>query len=89
MKRILTFVVFLSALASFGNEGWVKLYKLRQIEGTMEEENLTLAANNEDLRREIQRLQNPKYLEHYIRRQIGFIRDNELIYEFVDESGKK
>jgi len=89
LKRVLTFIAFLSLLASFGNEGWVKLYKLRQFERMMETENRTIAQNNTDLQLEIENLSDPRYLEHYIRQQIGFIRENELIYEFVDESHKK
>ncbi len=85
MKRVLTFIIFLSALVSFGNEGWVRLYKLRQFKNTLEEKNRTIAQNNDGLRAEIRKLNDPKYLEHYIRQQIGFIREDELIYEFVDE----
>ena len=82
-------IAFASLLAAFGNQGWVRLYKLRQFEKTLREDNLSVASNNEDLRAEIRRLKDSKYLARYIRQQIGFIRDNELIYEFVDESGKK
>lgn len=71
---------------SFANEGWVKLYKLRQFEKTLDEENRAIAQNNASLRGEIRNLGDPRYLEHLIRRETGFIRENELIYEFVDET---
>ena len=89
MKRVLTFILFLSLLAAFSNEGWVRLYTLRRFESALEDENRTVAEANEALRAEIQKLKDPRYLEHAIRRRIGFIRKDELIYEFVDETREK
>ena len=79
MKRLLFFILFLGILVSFANEGWVKLYKLRQFEKTLDGENRAIARNNNSLRGEIQNLGDPKYLDLLIRRETGFIRDNEIM----------
>lgn len=86
MKRLFFFILFLGLLVSFANEGWVKLYRLSQFEKSIDGENRAIARNNASLREEIRNLGDPKYLDHLIRRETGFIRDNELIYEFVDEA---
>lgn len=83
LKKILSFTVFLGVLAGFGNEGWVKLYKLRQHESVLEDQNRLVADHNLELQFEIERLKDPKYLEAYVRREMGYVRDNELVYEFV------
>ena len=85
MKRIFFFILFLGVLASFGNEGWVKLYKLRQHEASLEGENRLMAQRNLELQFEIENLKESKYLDHYIRRELGFIRDHEIIYEFINK----
>lgn len=89
MRRLLFFILFLALLVSFANEGWVKLYKLRQFEGTLDGENRAVARDNASLRREIRNLGDSKYLDRLIRRETGFIRDNELIYEFVGENSTR
>lgn len=89
MKRILFVIAFLGALAAFGNEGWVKLYKLTQREKALEAENRLIADHNLEMEFEIQHLQDPKFLERYIRREMGFVRDNEMVYELVDGSAKR
>lgn len=85
MKRFLFFVVLLAALASFGNQGWVRLYKMRQAEAALDEQNRVSAAENEKIRREIENLKDPKYLEHFIRNEIGLAREGETLYEFVEK----
>lgn len=89
MKRLLFFILFLSLLVSFGNEGWVKLYKLKQFERSLEEENRSLTEASAALHQEIKNLNEADYLNHFIRSEIGFVRENELIYEFVGGSVKK
>lgn len=85
MKRFLFFIALLALLASFGNQGWVKLYKMRQAEAALAEENRLAANENEKIRQEIENLQDPKYLEHFIRNEIGLAREGETLYEFVEK----
>lgn len=83
MKRLFFFILFMGILVSFGNEGWVKLYHLKQFEKGLEEKNALLAQNNRDLLKEIQDLKDLKYIEHYIRRELGYVRADEILYEFT------
>jgi cell division protein FtsB len=85
MKRLFFFILLLSLLASFGNEGWVKFYKMRQAVASLESQNRAVAAENEKIRREIENLKDPKYLDHFIRNEIGFVREGESLYEFVEK----
>ncbi len=84
MKRVLFFILFLSLLVSFGNQGWVKWYKLRQFERNLENEIRFLSESNLTLQKEIADLKDPQYLEGYIREELGYVRDNELLYEIVE-----
>ena len=70
MKQILFFILFLTLLASFGNQGWVRLYRLTQFEKSLERENAGLAEDNNNLKREIRDLQDPLYVERYIRQEL-------------------
>lgn len=88
MKRLFFFVALLSLLVAFGNQGWVKLYKLRQAEAAIESQNLQIAADNEKIRREIDDLSDPKYLDHFIRNELGYSRPSETLYEFVDGNNR-
>jgi cell division protein FtsB len=87
MKRLVFFILFLSLLVSFGNEGWVRLYHLKQFGKSLEEKNGALAKNNRALFREIQDLKDSRYLEHYIREELGYLKENEVSYEFRREEG--
>lgn len=84
MKRLLIFIGVLSLLVSFGNEGWVKLYRLRRVEAAIEEQNRLLALQNAKIRREIDDLNDPRYLERLIRNDMGYAREGETLYEFVE-----
>jgi cell division protein FtsB len=84
VKRLLFFIAVLSLLVSFGNEGWVKLYQLRRVEASLEEQNHLVALQNDKIRREIDLLNDPKYLERLIRNEMGYAREDEKLYEFVE-----
>ena len=85
MKRLFFFIALLSLLVAFGNQGWVKLYKLRQAEASLETKNRQIAADNDKIRREIDNLSDHKYLDRFIRNELGYSRTNETLYEFVDD----
>ena len=84
MKIILIFVTLLGLVIGFGNQGWIKLYNLRQAEKELLRQNQLLADKNQLLRLETDRLQDPNYLRHYIRQEIGFLRDDEIVFELVE-----
>lgn len=81
MKRLFFLVLVLSVCAFFGNEGWFKLYRLKKVEHSLEEENRNLKGENGVLLREIRDLKDTRYVEHYIRDVLGFIREDEISYE--------
>ncbi len=84
MKRLLFFIAVLSLLVSFGNEGWVKLYRLRRVEAGLEEQNRLVAMQNDKIRHEIGSLKDPKYLDRFIRNELGYSRQGEMLYEFIE-----
>ncbi len=72
----------MGSLVFFGNEGWLKFYKLRQFEKSLQREDSELSKNNISLLKEIINLKDKKYLTHYIRDTLGFVKDDELLFEF-------
>lgn len=80
MKKFLFFILCLGLLVSFGNEGWYKLLKMKRIASSLAEENRLLAEYNLTLIKEISDLKDPEYLEKYIREELGFAKDNEMLY---------
>jgi cell division protein FtsB len=82
MKRIIFYILFLGLLVSFGNEGWFKFLKLKKFEQSLQDQNQLLAEQNVVLTKSIEDLKDPKYLEHYIRQELGFVRGDEILYEF-------
>ena len=86
MKRLLLFILVLGLLICFGNEGWVRLYKLRAAEASLEAQNRLLTLQNEKSRHEVEDLKDPKYIDHFIRNEMGYVREGEIAYEFVEEN---
>lgn len=84
MRRGLILILFLAAIASFGNEGWVKWYKLKNYKRSLIDENRLLAEHNLTLIQEINDLKDPQFLERYIRQEWGLVRENELLFEFPE-----
>lgn len=81
MKKILIFVLVMSVLLSFGKEGWLRFYRLRLFENSLQEKNRLLQESNLVLMKEITDLKDPKYVVHYIRDTMGFVTDDEIIFE--------
>lgn len=80
--------VLLFAWLTFGRHGLIDLYKMQEekerylsIIKDLKEKNMLLA-------NEIRRLRgDPKYLESVARKELGLVKDNEIIYRF--KSGQK
>ena len=85
MKQLLSFIILLSLLAFFGNQGGLKLYRLKQFEKKLIQKNQLLSEENGSLRKEMIALKNKKYLERLIREDMGFVRENETIYDVAAE----
>ena len=85
MKRFIFFIFILGLLVTFGNEGWIRFYRLSQFEKSLAGEIEALRKKNDELRGEIVSLRDAKYLETLIRGEMGYIGNHEILYEFVDQ----
>ena len=75
--------VFLFVWLAFGPHGLIDLYGMRK----EKEKSLTqiqeLREKNKELTAEIRRLKgDPEYLESIVRKELGMVRENEIIYRF-------
>ena len=79
----LAFILFFTV---FGDKGLLRIYELRaDIAGADERLNAT-RLDNEKLKREIVALKSDRrYLESIARKDFGFVRNNEVIYQFPQE----
>jgi cell division protein FtsB len=78
----------LGSLLLFGNKGLLRLYKLRQEREQLLQVNINLKDENERLVKIIDRLQNDQeYIEDTIRKELNFIKKNEVIYQLEPEVG--
>jgi cell division protein FtsB len=65
-------------LSTFGNNGILDLLKLQSLERVLQNENAKLLKEQEDLKAEVFRLQEPKYVEYLARERLGLMRPNEV-----------
>ncbi len=80
----------LAFLALFSHQGLYRIYCLRQERQLLEQENARLAAENGRLARTIDRLQHdPELIQDLIRRELNFIKKNEIIFQLPPEGGRK
>lgn len=80
----LIFFLFLLA-AFFGDQGLIKLYRLRKVEKTILSKNSQLELKNKKLISEIQDLKNPQQLERIIRTDLNMIRPDEMVFILNDK----
>lgn len=74
-------------LVGFGDNGWLELIHMRATHARLLRENHRLARQNQRMYRNIDRLQNdPEYIENIARRELGMIRQDELIFKFTSDS---
>jgi cell division protein FtsB len=83
---LLTFSM--GSLLLFGKKGLFRLYKLRQEREQLLQITLNLKDENERLVKIIDRLQNDQdFIEDTIRKELNFIKKNEVIYQLEPEVG--
>lgn len=79
----LAFILFFTV---FGDKGLLRIYELRQDIVGVEERLSSARVDNEKLKREIIALKSDRrYLESIARKDFGFVRTNEVIYQFPQE----
>jgi cell division protein FtsB len=94
MKKIIITTVFLSTLiiliilTIFGQRGFIHMVRLKDDLVAIEKKNIQLHQENESLKKEVELLKNDlKYLEEIARKELGLIKDGELVYR-LGESKK-
>ena len=79
-------VIFIVSWLAFGDRGFVYLYRMDQERQEYLERIKNLEATNQELRDEINRLQYDKeYIEATARKELGLLKENEVIYKFTEE----
>lgn len=82
--------VALVFLVFFSHHGLYQIYRIRQERVQQEQENARLAAENDRLARTIERLhQDPELIQDLIRRELNFVKKNEIIFQLPPEVGSK
>lgn len=87
---MLLLVIGLLGLLLFGPNGLWQLYKIHA--KTKELEQLIAEKNkeNKQLEKQITRLKNdPAYQEEMARKELGWVRENEIIYQFESKNPKQ
>ena len=70
----------------FSHQGFYKIYRLRQERTRLERQNAELAEENARLARTIDRLQHdPEMIQDLIRRELNFVKKNEIILQLPRE----
>ena len=80
---ILLFLCLIVAWLAFGNRGFVHLYRMEKERQAYLEKIRALENANQELMEKIHRLRKDKeYIESVARRELGLVRENELIFRF-------
>lgn len=92
-RRILILVVIslliLGSLTFFGEKGIFNLLRLRKEVVRIKEKNSQLEGENQRLKEEIKKLQSDRrYIEEIARKELGMVKEGEIIYRFDDKKTK-
>ena len=78
--------IFILYFTVFGERGLLRIDHLHRDRDEMQKRLLELKGENDKLKREITALQSDRrYLESLARRDFGFVRSNEVIYQFPSQ----
>ncbi len=78
-------IILIVSWLAFGDRGFIYLYRMEQERQEYLERIRRLELANQELRDEINRLQNNRdYIEETARKELGLLKDNEVIYKFED-----
>jgi len=93
-KRVLFLVLFLFLILGFftflGDKGIFHLLRLQKEVARIKETNVKMEEENRKLREEVTRLQREKrYIEEIARRELGMVKEGEVIYQFDSPDAKK
>lgn len=93
-KRIVILVLFLFLIFGFftffGDKGIIHLLRLQKELVRIKEANAKMEEENRKLREEVKRLQYEKrYIEEIARKELGMVKEGEVIYQFEVPNSKK
>ncbi len=87
---ILFFFLALGALTFLGEKGFLHLLRLEKELARIKETNAKMEEENQKLREEVRRLQREKrYIEEIARKELGMVKEGELIYLFDPPTKEK
>ncbi len=92
-KRVSLFIfiifLILGIFTFFGEKGIFSLFHLQKEVARIKEKNVKLEEENQKLREEVKRLQTDRrYIEEIARKELGMIKEGEIIYQFDDKKNK-
>ena len=87
--KVLIALLLVGSMVGIANNGVMQLLKLRSRVARVANENEALTRKNRALALEVQRLKETPYLERLIRSELGFARDNELLFEFGNKGDRR
>jgi len=85
-KLAILVVLLILGVALFGEKGVVRLVKLMRERENLATEVQKLKEENQQLKKEIEALRtDQRYLEQLARKELGMVREDELVYQFRPE----
>jgi len=93
-RRIFLFILILFLILGlftfFGDKGILHLVRLQKDLARIKETNNKMEEENRRLQEEVRRLQNEKrYIEEIARKELGMVKEGEIIYQFDSPDEKK
>ncbi len=86
---LLALLMILGFLTFFGNKGILHLLRLQKELGRIKEMNVKVEEENRKLKEEVRRLQYEKrYIEEIARKELGLVKEGEIIYQFDSSDDK-
>lgn len=83
-------ILLLLGLAVFGDKGILRAMQAMRQKEALQKEVHRLEQTNSELRREIEALRSDqRYLERIARKELGLVREDELVYQFPDSKEDK
>lgn len=77
------FILIFLSFTVFGERGLLRIYHLNREKDDLQERTALVKLENDQLKREIEALKTDRrYLESLARKDFGFVRKNEIIYQF-------
>lgn len=77
------FLTAIIAFTVFGDAGLLKLYTERGLKSNLEKNITRIQKRISILEHEKRRLANPAYLESVVRKELGYIKKGEVVYQII------